>query len=146
MYIFLSFQPVASLGRSEIAFSLSLAENSRKIYLSKFTAQIGSEKNNCKFYIFSSPEPKAHGELIVYQSSRRPSVRPSVCASVRASTLSNMNISATSKPIATKFYLKHHWGGGKAASGFWPDRIGTLVSMATESSHRVIMEKILLAL
>ena len=29
---------------------------------------------------------------------------------------------------------------------FWPDRIGTLVSMATESSHRVIMGKILLAL
>ena len=28
--------------------------------------------------IFSSPEPKAHGELIVYQSSRRPSVRASV--------------------------------------------------------------------
>ena len=33
--------------------------------------------------IFSSPEPRAHGELIVYQSSRRPSVRASVCASVR---------------------------------------------------------------
>ena len=96
--------------------------------------------------VFSSPEPKAHGELIVYQSSRRPSVRPSVCASVRASTLSNMNISATSKPIATKFYLKHHWAGGKAASGFWLDRIGTLVSMASDSSHWVIMEKILLAL
>ena len=92
--------------------------------------------------IFSSPEPKAHGELIVYQSSWRPSVRPSVCAS----TLSNINISETSGPIATKFYLKHHWGGGKAASGFWPDRIGTLVSMATDSSHRVIMGKILLAL
>ena len=28
--------------------------------------------------------------------------------------------------------------GGKAALGFWPDRIGTLVSMATDSSHRVI--------
>ena len=28
--------------------------------------------------LFSSPEPKAHGELIVYQSSRRLSVRPSV--------------------------------------------------------------------
>ena len=28
---------------------------------------------------FSSPEPKAHGELIVYRSIRR----PSVCASVR---------------------------------------------------------------
>ena len=92
--------------------------------------------------VFSSPEPKAHGELIVYQSSRRPSVR----ASVRASTLININISETSGPISTKFYLKHHWGGGKAASGFRPDRIGTLVSMATDSSHRVIMGKILLAL
>ena len=58
---------------------------------------------------------------------------------VRASTLSNINLSETSGPIATKFYLKHHWGGGKAALGFWPDRIGTLVSMATDSSHRVIM-------
>ena len=51
--------------------------------------------------VFSSPEPKAHGELIVYQSSRRPSVR--LC--VRASTLLNINISETSGPIATKFYL-----------------------------------------
>ena len=93
-------------------------------------------------YVFSSPEPKAHGELIVYQSSRRPSVRPSV----RASTLSNINISETSGPITTKFYLKTHWDGGKAASGFRPDRIGTLVSMATDSSHRVIMWKISLAL
>ena len=92
--------------------------------------------------IFSSPEPKAHDELIVYQSSRRPSVR----ASVRASTHLIINISETSGRIATKFYLKHHWGGGKAASGFWPDRIGTLVSMATDSSHRVIMGKISLAL
>ena len=33
-------------------------------------------------------------------------------------------------------------GGGKAALGFWPDRIGTLVSMATDGSHRVIMPKI----
>ena len=30
-------------------------------------------------------------------------------------------------------------GRGKAALGFWPDRIGTQVSMATDSSHRVIM-------
>ena len=52
-----------------------------------------------------------------------------------------MYISAASWPITTKFYLKHHWVGGKAASGFGPDRIRTLVSMATESSHRVIMEK-----
>ena len=45
-----------------------------------------------------------------------------------------------------KFNQKHHWDGGKAALGFWPDRIGTLVTMATESSHRLIMEKTLLPL
>ena len=52
---------------------------------------------------FSSPEPKAQGELIVWDSSRRPSVR--------ASTLSNMNISETSWPLVIKFHQKHHWGG-----------------------------------
>ena len=57
------------------------------------------------------------------------------------STLSNMNISAACGLIATKFYLKQHWGGGKAALCFGPDRIRTLVSMATDSSHRVIMGK-----
>ena len=76
---------------------------------------------------------RLRSELIVYQSSRR--------ASVRVSTLSNMNISVTNGLIATKFYLKHHWVGGKAAFGFGSDRIRTLVSMATESSHRVVMEK-----
>ena len=50
----------------------------------------------------------------------------SVCASMCVFTLSNMNISATIRPIATKFYLNHHWGGGKAALGFGLDRIGTL--------------------
>ena len=70
------------------------------------------------------------------------SLRPSV----RLSTLSNMNISKTSGTIAIKFYLKHHWGGGKAAFGFGPDQIGTLVSIATDSSHRIIMGKTLLAL
>ena len=48
---------------------------------------------------------------------------------------------ATSGPIATKFYMKHHLGGGKAAICFWPDQIGTLVSMAIDSSHRVITGK-----
>ena len=72
------------------------------------------------------------GELIVYRSSR---------VSDRVSTLSNTNISKTNGSIATKFYLKHHWGGGLNALGFGPDRIRTLVSMATESSHRVIMVK-----
>ena len=61
-----------------------------------------------------------------------------------SSTISNMNISATSVPITIIFYLKHYWVGGKAALGFRPDRIRTLVSMAAESSHRVIMEKTVL--
>ena len=81
------------------------------------------------------------GELIVYQSSRRLSV--SLCVCVCLSTLSNMNISATSRPNSTKFYLKHHLGWGLIALGFGPGRIGTLVSMATNSSHRVIMWKML---
>ena len=65
------------------------------------------------------------------------SVRPCV----RASTLSNMNISETSRPITIKFYLKHHWDGGKTALGFGADQIRTLVSMATDSSYKVIMGK-----
>ena len=58
-------------------------------------------------------------------------------------TLSNMIIYTTSGPMATKFYLKHHQGGGKAAAGFGPDPIRALVSMATDSSYRVIIRKIL---
>ena len=65
----------------------------------------------------------------------------SVRASVHASTHSNMNISETSRPITIKFYLKHHWGRGKAALGFGTDQVRTLVSLATDSSHRVIMGK-----
>ena len=45
-----------------------------------------------------------------------------------------------------KFYQKHHWDGGKASLGFGLDWIKTLVSMATDSSHRVIMEKTVLPL
>ena len=75
------------------------------------------------------------GELIVYQSSPR--------LSVSLSTLSNMNISTTSRRNSTKVYLKHHLGGGLISLSFGIGRIGTPVSMATDSSHRVIMEKIL---
>ena len=67
----------------------------------------------------------------------------SVCQSVGAFTLSDMNISETSWPIIIKFHLKHHLGGGLAAFGFGPDPIRTLVSMATDSSHRVIIGKVL---
>ena len=52
-----------------------------------------------------------------------------------------MNISEASTPITIKFYLKHHWGRGKAAWDFDGDQFRTLVSMATDSSHRVIMGK-----
>ena len=77
-------------------------------------------------------------ELIVYPWS---GVRPS-----SLSTISNMNISATSRPITIKFYQKHHWDGGKGCFWFWPDWIKALVSMATNSSHSVIMEKMVLPL
>ena len=77
------------------------------------------------------------GELIVYPCSgvRRRRRRR------RCPPFSNMNISEASWPIAIKFYLKHHWGRGKAAWGFGADQFRTLVSMATDSSHRVIMGK-----
>ena len=58
---------------------------------------------------FSSPEPKAPGELIGWEGSvvRRPSVRPSVCPSVRRpSTISNDFSSETTGPIATKFHIQ----------------------------------------
>ena len=58
----------------------------------------------------------------------------SVGVSVRAFILSILNISTTTRPIAIKFYLKHH-EKGKVALGFGPGRIRTLVSMATDSSH-----------
>ena len=50
-----------------------------------------------------------------------------------------MNISETSGPIAVRFYPNDHWGGGKAALGFGAYQFRTLVSMATDSSHMVIM-------
>ena len=61
-----------------------------------------------------------------------------VCVCICVLTLSNMNTSTTGRPIVTKFYLKHHWGGGKAALCFGPDRIRILVSTAIDSSHSVI--------
>ena len=53
----------------------------------------------------------------------------------------NMNISETSWWIIIKFHLEHPWGRELAALGFGPDGIRTLVSMAKDSSYRVIMGK-----
>ena len=85
--------------------------------------------------LFSSPEPQAWDELIGWDSSH-------VCPSVPASTLQNMNISETRWPIAIKFHFEHNWGERLTALGFGPDRTRTLLSMETDSSHRVIIGKI----
>ena len=89
--------------------------------------------------LFSSPEPKALSELKGLDSSRRSSVHPLECSF----TLSDMNISEISWSIIIKFHLRHHWGGGLAALGYGARSDHTLVSMATDSSHRVIMRQIL---
>ena len=72
----------------------------------------------------SSHEPKTH-KVNLYDGTRA-------------------GVSNASWPIAIKFYLKHHWGGvGEVALGYWPDRVRIMVYMATDSSHRVIMGKIM---
>ena len=78
------------------------------------------------------------GELIVYRSSRRLCVRPSVRACIN--TFKHEYL-CNQFADWNEFYLKHHWGGGKASVGFDLDQIRTLFSMATDSSHRVIMGK-----
>ena len=77
------------------------------------------------------------------QNGTQHGVYQSVSVSVYPSTLSNMNTSKTSWPIKIKFHRELYWGGGLAALGLVLDQIGTLVSMATDSSHRVIRAKIL---
>ena len=66
------------------------------------------------------------------------SLRPSI----HLSTLSNINISETSRLIEIKFHLEYHWGEGMAALDFGLEWIRTLVSLATDSSNRVIIGKI----
>ena len=78
---------------------------------------------------------RVKGELLVYPCSGV--LRHRRCRS----PFSNINISDASRAIAIKFYLKHHLGRGKAEWGFGADQYRTLVSMATDSSHRVIMGK-----
>ena len=62
---------------------------------------------------FSSPEPKAHGELIVYPWSgvRPSSVRPSIVRHRRPQfqTSSSLKLLGRSKP---KFYVELPWVGG----------------------------------
>ena len=62
----------------------------------------------------------------------------SVHPSVRPFTLSNIKISETSRLINIKFHLEHYLGIGKAALGFWPIWIRTLVFMASYSCRVII--------
>ena len=56
---------------------------------------------------------------------------------------SSTNNTETSRPLKIKFHLGHHWDLELAALGFGLDRIRTLASMATDSSHMVKIGKIL---
>ena len=92
---------------------------------------------HCLPYIISALQYKKKNMILAHLSRRltrwaywKGLELASVCASVY--------ISETSGPVAIKLYLNHHWCGGKAAIGFGPDRSGTLVSLATDSFHRVI--------
>ena len=65
-------------------------------------------------FIFSSPEPKAQSELIVYPWS---GVRPSSVVVFRrrrpSFTISNIFFSETAWRIKAKFYVEPPWVGGK---------------------------------
>ena len=62
--------------------------------------------------VFSSPELLgSQCELIVYPSSRRPSVGVRCSASVRPSTISKIFSSETACTIKAKFYVKNPWEG-----------------------------------
>ena len=72
---------------------------------------MGKHKTFRKKSFISSPELLgSQGELIVYPSSRRPSVvRPSVR---RRRTISNIYFSEAAWPIKAKFYVEPPWVGG----------------------------------
>ena len=55
--------------------------------------------------------------------------------------MSKKNISEASGPILIKFDVNHHWVGGLITLGFGADCIKIVVSIATDSSHRLTMGK-----
>ena len=78
-----------------------------------------------KYHIFSSPEPLgSQGELIVYPSSRRPTV---VRSSVRP-PFSKIFFSETAWPIKVKFYVEPPWEGGTKVC---INGLGHMTKMAT---------------
>ena len=94
--------------------------------------------NTERYRVVSSPELRLRGELIVFQSSQRPSVRPCVCACVytfKHEYLWNQWVDRN------QILSEASFGWGKGCIRLWLDQIRNPVSTATESSHRDIMEK-----
>ena len=91
--------------------------------------------------IFSSPEPKAPGELIGWEGSvvRRPSVRPSVVR--RPSTISNDFSSETTGPIATKFHIQPPGPLGKKSCS---NGLGHMTNMAAMPIYGKNLKNLLL--
>ena len=87
--------------------------------------------------IFSSPEPKAHGELIVYQSSPRFCVCLCVCP---FQTCKSRNQQANHNDILSEA----SFGCGERLHLVLSQIRSELVSMATDSCNRVIMGKTVL--
>ena len=67
--------------------------------------------------------------------------RPSVVVRPSSSTISNDICSEAVWPKLLIFGIKHPQEWGTKNVVFCSDRIGTLVAMATYTSHRLIMEK-----
>ena len=131
-----------TIGSGELKMQKS---NAKKLMVVLIVSEVGYQIDfmnifsflfTIKYHIFSSPEPKAQAEFIVWDA-KRLSVTPCVCAS----TLSNINISETSRPIVIENRQEHHWGGGLTALGLGLVWIRTLVSMATDTSHNVMMRE-----
>ena len=59
----------------------------------------------------------------------------------RLSAISKKNISEASVPFFIKFNANHYWDGGLNALGFGADCFKIVVSMVTDSSHRLTMGK-----
>ena len=92
---------------------------------------------------FCSPEPKAH-KVSLWYTSRAGVCCPSVCVSVCVPVCPHFQALISSQPvtepIAINFYLiKTSLGWGEGCINFGPDRIRTLVFMATDSSHKVMI-------
>ena len=92
------------------------------------------KKESKPIILFSSPELKAHRGA--YRIGRGPSA-----SSASSSTISKKNISEASGLILIKFDVNHHWIGGLIALGFGADCIKIVVSIASDSSHRLAMVK-----